>query len=465
MIDPTRRGFLAGTGALTLAVAIGCGGDSKGTRIRHAEASGEFKANLYITVMPDGRIGLVVNKAEFGQGVGTAYATLAAEELGVAVDQIDVEYAGSHKDMRTSFGMQVTGGSTSTAEGYKAVRKSAASAREMLVAAAAASWKVPTSQCSVGGGKVLHAASARAIGYGDLTKLAARESVPSKPKLKAVKDFTVIGKHDRRVDARSKVDGTAKFGIDTVVPNMVNAYVIHGPVFGARATKVSADAARKRPGVIDIFAFAGGVAVVADKYWQAMAAAREVEVTWSPGEVSKLDTEEMQRAMRAYDDDGTSVKDSGNAGKALGRAKTKLRAIYEAPYLCHAPLEPQNCTVSVIGKTAEVWAPNQSATVVQAFVSDAVGIAFENVKVHTTLLGGGFGRRLVADACAQAAIISQRVKRPVKLVWSRESDMTQAFYRPVYSVHFEGAVDDGRVTALRTHCISQSILLSSAETM
>jgi isoquinoline 1-oxidoreductase beta subunit len=464
MIDLTRRGFLGGTlagmGVLTLAVS--CGG-GQGTRIRHADQTGELVANMYVTVMPDGRIALIVNKAEIGQGITTAYCTLAAEELGVPMEHVDPHYADSHPEMRTTFRLQITGGSTSTTEGYKALRLAAASAREMLVGAAAAQWKVPAKECTVADGHVVH--GSKKAPYGELTKLAARREVPEKPTLKAPKDFTLIGKVNKRVDARAKVDGTAVFGIDVVVPNMVHAVIIHGPVYGARPTKVDADAAKKRPGVIDVFAIRAGVAIVADKYWQAKAAERDVKVTWSAGDVPKLNTAAMQTAMRNYSGDGTGVVDDGDAGKALSRAQTRVSAVYEAPYVAHATMEPQNATVHVKGRSAEVWAPTQSPTVVQAFVSEALDIDFESVMVHTTLSGGGFGRRAVSDVCAQAALISKRVKRPVKLIWSRESDMTQAFYRPVYAIKAEGAISEGKITGARMHCMSQSIALSSKDMM
>lgn len=462
----SRRGFLRGAllggGALTLAVS--CGGNSGATRIRHADQTGELVANLYVTVMPDGRISLVVNKAEIGQGVTTAYVTLAAEELYVPMDRVDVHYADSHPEMRTSTNMQVTGGSTSTKEAFVALRRAAAAAREMLVAAAAASWKVPARECRTEDGHVIH--GARRTGYGELTKLAARETVPERPRLKPAKEFTLIGKTDRRVDARAKVVGAAQFGIDVRVPDMVHAVAIHGPVFGARPEQVSADAARTRPGVIDVLSFPWGVAVVATKHWQALAASRDVTVTWSKGDAAGLDTAEMQQAMREYRDAGTTMVDEGDAGKAISRAQTKLEVVYEAPYVAHAPLEPQNCTVSVIGKRAEVWAPTQSPTVVQAMVADTLGLSTDDVLVHTTLSGGGFGRRVVPDVCAQAAMISARVKRPVQLLWSRESDMTQGFYRPVYAIRAAAGVDAaGKVAGAKLRCLSQSIALSAKDVL
>lgn len=469
MIAPTRRGFLAsalaGGGALSLAVTFGCGHGSE-ARIRHAETTGELAANLYITVMPDGRIALAVNKAEIGQGVTTGYATLVAEELAVPIDHVDVHFADSHPEYRTSYNMHQTGGSSSTKEAFGSLRRAAASAREMLVATAAASWGVPVQDCTAAGGRVHHAGSQRDVGYGELTREAAHHAVPGRPRLKPRSEFTLIGKTDRRVDARSKVDGTAEFGIDVHVPELVHAVVIHGPVFGARARSFEAGAARARPGVIDVFAFRWGIAVVAAKYWQALAAAREVTVEWGPGDAAGLDTERLRAAMAAYDEEGTTTRDEGHAGRALDGAATKLVARYEAPYLAHAPLEPQNCTISVRGHHAEVWAPCQSPTLVQAFVSHALGGKPDQVLVHTTLSGGGFGRRAVADFATQAALIAKQVGRPVKLVWSRESDMTQGFYRPQSQVTLRGGLDHaGKVTALDARCVGQSITLSSGEAL
>ncbi|CAN5720251.1 xanthine dehydrogenase family protein molybdopterin-binding subunit [soil metagenome] len=458
----TRRGFLQGMlvggGALALAA---CGGNGQALRIQQADQTGKRVANLDITVLATGRIALVVNKAEIGQGVSTGYATLVAEELGVPIDHIDVQFAGANAAMRSSAGLQLTGGSTSTMEAFVPLRHAAATAREMLIAAAADQWHVPAKDCRAVEGHVVHGSDK--LPYGELTKHAARMPVPSSPKLKTAKEFTLIGKTDRRIDGRSKVDGTAVFGIDVSVPNMVHAYAIHGPVYGAKPVAVKADAAKQKVGVIDVLAFDWGVAVVATKYWQARAAAAEVEVTWDQGLVHGLDTTTMRTALRKHEGEGTPAKDYGHADTAFDTADLTVGGVYEAPYLAHAALEPQNATVAVTGTKAEVWAPTQSPTVTQAFVGDAIGIAMDDVTVHVTLCGGGFGRRAYGDVTAQAAQISQRVKRPVKLIWTRESDMTQAFYRPVYSAKVEGAVHAGQVSGARLKVVSQSILLSATE--
>ena len=466
MIRVSRRGFLhgvlAGGGALALAAS---GGSGRATRIQHADATGALVANLYITVLETGRVALIVNKAEIGQGVSTGYATLVADELGVPIDHIDVEFAGANRAMR-KMNLQLTGGSTSMMEAFVPLRRAAASAREMLIAAAAAQWQVPASALRAVDGHVVRITGEpdTRLAFGELTRRAARMAVPESPRLKTAAEFTLIGRADRRIDARSKVDGSAQFGIDVAVAGMCNAYAIHGPVFGAKPLSVRADAARRRPGVIDVLAFDWGVAIVADKFWQARAAAAEVEVVWDHGQVAGLDTARLQAAMREHEFKGQVAQEYGDVAQALAHAEVKIGGLYEAPYLAHATLEPQNATASVTGDKVTIWAPTQSPTLTQAFVAHALGVEVDDVTVHVTLCGGGFGRRAVGDVCAQAAQIARRVKRPVKLLWTRESDMTQAWYRPVYTAKVEGAVRGNQVTGARVRSIAQSILMSS-ETM
>jgi isoquinoline 1-oxidoreductase subunit beta len=456
-----RRGFLTLLGgALTLGFNVGCS-SMQAKMVRHAEATGELTPNMYIGVKADGRVALALNKTEMGQGVATGYSSLVAEELDVSPDAIEFYFADSLPEYKTSFFMHQTGGSTSTKEAYLPLRRAAASAREMLVAAAAARWQVSPASCTTTDGHVVHVESKRRLGYGELTREAARQHIPDEPRLKPEREFKVIGKRGRRVDARAKVDGSAKYGLDVIVPQMARALVIHGPVYGAEPVTVRAEAARKRPGVIDVFPFRWGVAIVAEKYWQALAAARDVEVTWTSGDAAGLDTDKLREAARSYGRHGASVRSDGDVAGAVAKAATKIEAVYEAPFLAHATMEPQNCTVRVDGTTAEVWAPCQAPTLVQAYVGDALGIAPSDVLVHTTYAGGGFGRRYFADWAAQAALIARHVKRPVQMIWSRESDMTQGFYRPQASVFVRGVMsEDGKKpTALSAHVIGQSIAL------
>lgn len=425
---------------------------------------------MYIAVLGSGRIRLAINKAEIGQGVTTGYATLVAEELEVEAADIDYYFADSLPQYRTSgiegvpmFRLHATGGSTSLHEAFVPLRRAAAAAREMMIAAAAAEWGVPASACRARAGHIEHPASKRSLAYAALTTAAARQPVPDEPRLKSPADFRLIGKRGRRVDAEAKVTGRAIFGIDVVVPDAVRAIVIHGPRFGARARAVRADRARSMPGVIDVFAIDSGVAVVADKYWRAQAAARAVEIDWDSGDTLGLHTAELAAAARAHRARGAVVSESGDANAALARADEPLEAVYEAPYLAHAPLEPQNCTVRVDGDRVEVWAPCQVPSVMQEAIADAIGVDVEDVLVHTTYAGGGFGRRLLGDVGAEAALIARKVKRPVQLIWSRDSDMRQGFYRPAATMFMRGALTGGRATALHYHSLSQPISLFQPE--
>jgi isoquinoline 1-oxidoreductase/isoquinoline 1-oxidoreductase beta subunit len=460
-----RREFLAGLGVLCLGFDLGCGTSAQTLMIRHADKTGELTANAFVTVKRDGRIEVAINKTEFGQGVTTAYCTLVAEELDVPVEDVDFHFADSLPEYRTSYTIHQTGGSSSTKEGYPLFRHAAACAREMLVGAAAEWWKVPASECTTRDGFVHHAASGRKFQYGEITLLAARWPVPDSPKLKSPKQFQRIGKDKRpRVDARAKVDGTARFGIDVEVPGMVRAHIVHGAVFGAKPVSFDAASARKRRGVIDVFAIDAGVVVVAEKYWQALAAANELKIEWSAGAAADLDTEKLRASLRSYADDGEVVREDGNAKKAIAKSRVTVSAEYEFPYLAHATMEPQNCVAHVTDDKVEIWAPCQSPSVVQAFVADALDVKQSDVLVHTVYAGGGFGRRILGDYAAQAALVSRQVKRPVQLMWSRESDMTQGFYRPIGAAKMKGAVsEDGKSVALSAHILSQSIALDSAQ--
>ncbi|MEY4579639.1 MAG: hypothetical protein RL701_4342, partial [Pseudomonadota bacterium] len=386
----SRREFLSALavgGVLSLAVDLaGCGAGGQ-AMIRHAQSTGEFVPNMYVTVKHDGRIGVEVDKTEFGQGITTAYCTLIAEDLDVDMACVDFHFAASQPQYRTYLNMQATGGSASTSDRYLPLRTAAAAAREMLVSAAAVQWGVAATQCETRAGFVIDKLSGRTLGYGALTLQAARQPVPQSPWLKPNTQFRVIGKHNQRVDVRAKVDGSARFGVDVTLPNMVRAYVLHGPVFGAQALHVAADEARKLPGVIDVFAFPGGVAVVAEKYWQARAAARVVDIQWTAGDVAGLDTDELRNAVHGYRLDDAELEADKTAAATFAHAALQLEAVYDGPFLAAAALEPQNCTVHVTATGAEVWAPCQSPSIVQSFVAHALGIAADAVLVHTTFVG------------------------------------------------------------------------------
>lgn len=460
----SRRGFiqaaLVSGGSLCLSLTLpGCGGRQPLPR-RHPD--GSIRANMYITIGPDGRVLLTSDKTEMGQGVTTAQAMLVAEELEVPVAHVDVRFADTAPEYQTSFGVQATGGSTSVAEQYIPLRRAAASAREMLVAAAAAAWGVPASTCKAEAGAVKHAQSGRSSPYGELVALAAKQPVPENPRIKKPDEFQVVGKPLRRIDARQKVDGSAVFGIDVVVPGMARAFILHPPVLGATATRVRADEARQMPGVVDVITFERGVAVVAEKYWQARRAADKVEVEWSRGALHGLHSQDIHRAARAYKEPGASARDDGDVDAALGKGSRGgariVEATYDVPHLAHAPMEPQNCVAHVRDGEVEVWAPVQAQTLVQELASRAAGVGRLDVIVHSTLVGGGFGRRLVCDYVVEAVLLSKRLRRPVQVIWTRESDMRQGYYRPIASCIARGAVDrEGNPTAWSYHLLAQSI--------
>ncbi|MEM9188677.1 MAG: molybdopterin cofactor-binding domain-containing protein [Myxococcota bacterium] len=469
MIASSRRMFLRSAsvgGALCVGAGFlpGCGGPS--VRVEHARNTGELIANLFVTVLLNGRALLTVPKTEMGQGVSTGYVTMAAEELELEPSKIDHVFADADPRYRQSnpagaplFALQRTGGSTSTIEGYEIIRTAAAAAKEMLIAAAAERWGVSSASCEARDGEVLHATSGRRANYGELTRSAAERSVPSDPRLKPPEEFRYIGQPRRRVDTGEKVNGEAIYASDVSVEGMVEAVVIHPPRYGARAESVDAGEAQRMAGVRSIFAFEHGVAVVADKRWQALRAARQVRVEWGSSRLDGLHGSELVAAAVAHEGTGRRLRDDGDVDDALedGEADA-LRATYTFPYLGHATMEPMSCVASVTDDRAELWSGTQSPTVAQESLADALDLSTDDVVVHTLLAGGGFGRRGVSDFAVEAGLISRRVGKPVRLLWSREDDLRRAYYRPAAVCKLRGAVKNGRATALGVHALSQPIM-------
>ncbi len=460
-----RREFLqvsvVASGALVLGVSFaGCSGAQRQMR-RVAEESGDFRPNMFLTITPDDRILVDVEKSEMGQGILTSHAMLVAEELGVDPDRVEASSADSEKQYQTSYGLQMTGGSTSAVESYVPVRKAAAAAREMLVAAAAAQWGVSSTECETSDGLVRHQNGERQFRFGELTRAAAEVPIPDDPPIKDVEEFEVVGTSARRTDGLEKVDGSAIFGIDVDVPNKVCALCIHPPVFGAEPVSFDADEALSMRGVIDVIAIDSGVAVVADKYWQARRAAPTVKVEWNEPLMTGLSSDQVRAAAadaarkvgrEQYGDGDVDVIDERDD-------LTVVEAEYTGPYLAHATMSPQNCTVHVRDDGVEAWAPTQAPTIVQEALARAVGVSRGDVLVHVPLLGGGFGRRAVPDVAVEAALISKAVDRPVQLIWSREDDTKGGYYRPINHNALRGAVDEsGDVVAWRYHNVSQSIV-------
>jgi isoquinoline 1-oxidoreductase beta subunit len=412
--------------------------------------------DAWIHVKPDGKISLVVAKSEMGQGIKTGLAMILAEEAEVDLNSVSVVQAETRPDLYPHLG---TGGSGSTMESFMPLRRAGATVRELMITAAAAKWNVPRAECVAKKGGVVHAKSSRQASYGELADAAEKlpRPDPEKVPLKDASKFEVIGHPVPRVDVPSKVNGSAQFGLDVRVPEMVFAVVARCPTFGGKAAKFDAAKAKAIPGVRDVFEIpalgadkftAGGIAVVADSTWTAMKAREALDITWDHGAAVSESSDGMKEALRtAAQKPGKRVRNDGDVDAVLSNGAKKVEAVYELPLLAHATMEPMNITVHAKGGEAEVWAPTQSPDWVQGTVANVLGIEPPKVVVHTTLMGGGFGRRYMADFPAEAAQIAKVVGKPVQLVWTREDDMTHDFYRPAACHHMRGAVADGRPVA------------------
>ena len=398
-------------------------------------------------------------------GVLTATATLIAEELEVSLEQIDVVQA--HK---TGFGMQMTGGSMSTAGMFLPVRKAGATAREMLRSAASVKWAVPVEECIAKDGQIQHSKTDQKLTYGELTSLAILQSVPSEPQLKSSSDFRLIGKEGQRsrVDALDKSTGKASFGADVQISNKVCAYVLRSPVMGGRAKHVNFEKALNEPGVLDVVQFERGVAVLAEKYWQAKRASHLVEVEWSKGVIEGLDTQKLAEAAKSFSQGPAAhrIKNVGDVEKVLtSEDTTSVELQYAYPYLSHATMEPQNCTVLMTENRARIWVPTQAPTMVAMAIQAYFGIPKDNVDIEMTMLGGGFGRRACIDFVLEAAQIARlRPGTPIQVTWTREDDMTMGYYRPQGSCRMVGAIDEsGNISAVQSHLVSQLLFPTMGE--
>src|SRR5579864_8570742 len=460
-MDISRRQFVVGGALAGAGLVIGV--RLSGSLLQAQEsAPGAKKAapnpfDAYVHVKPDGHITLIVAKSEMGQGIKTGLAMILAEEAEVDFNSVSVEQAETRPDIYVHMG---TGGSGSTMEGFTPLRRAGATVRQLMITAAAAKWSVPPAECEAQKGTVLHGKSDRKASYGELVEAARKLPLPDpeKVEVKDEADFKLIGHATPRVDVPSKVNGTAQFGIDVRVPEMVFAVVARCPTFGGKAAHFDAGKAKAVPGVLDVFKIpamgarmftAGGVVVVADSTWAAMKGRDALQVRWDRGAAASESSDGMREALRsAAAKAGTRVRNDGDVDAALSNGTKKVEALYELPLLAHATMEPMNITAQVRGSEAEVWAPTQSPDWVQGTVAEVLGLKPDKVVVHTTLMGGGFGRRYMADYPAEVAQIAKVVGKPVQLVWTREDDMTHDFYRPATCHRVRGAVDaSGRPVA------------------
>ncbi len=396
-----------------------------------------FSPNAYLRITPDNKVTIVVARSEMGQGVRTALPMILAEELEADWKQIEIEQAGAS----TLYGDQGTGGSASVKTTWDPMRKAGAAAREMLISAAALTWGVPRSTCAAQDGGVVHGASKRRLGYGELVEKAATLPIPTDVPLKQNKDYKIVGQRLARVDTPSKVKGEAVFGIDFRMPGMKYAVLSRCPTIGGKALSFDDKESKKIAGVSYVGKIGdGAVAVVADSVWGAMEGRRVMNVSWDDGPNKDLNTAAVVESLKlAAAKKGASLYSAGDVSKVTGR---RVAAEYQLPFMAHAPMEPGNCTANYQGSGCELWAPTQVPQDCRDQVAKALGLDPDQVKVNVTLMGGGFGRRLEYDYAVEAALVSKAVNTPVKVIWTREDDMRFSTYRPA-SLHQLSAVLDG----------------------
>ena len=452
-------------GSASGVLAVGCALGPTGGRVwRHHRQTGEFQPNAWIRILANGTIVFTLDRVEMGQGTMTSHAAMVCEELEVDPKQIEIEHAEAKRvyvNPDRQIRVQITGGSTSTKSSWQPLREAGAVAREMLRRAAAETWRVPLAQCVATAGTIRHEASKRVAAYGELVKAASQQDVPSVT-LKEPSQWKLIGKSIDRLDARPKVDGTGIYGIDVKLPGLLTAVVVRGPVFGARVKTLDDRAARARSGVVDVVRIPEGIAVVADGYWEARKGADALVVTWDEGHGGTLDTNALYAAFeRVTKRVGVKTpRDDGDAYDAM--PASAIEAIYKLPYLAHATMEPQNATAWIRDGRCEVWAPTQTAGIAQFRVAEAIGFDLDRVEIHTTMIGGGFGRRGLVDYAVEAARIAQRVNKPIKVIWSREDDQAHDFYRPMAVSRIKGAVDGHGIRAWLHRIVCQSIVANEA---
>jgi isoquinoline 1-oxidoreductase beta subunit len=459
----TRRDFLKGSAAATGALVIGftLPMTSRFAQAAAAATSGAgFAPNAFLRIAPSGQVTVICGLSEMGQGVHMGIASLVAEELDADWKSVKLEQAPVDKAyINPLFGMQATGGSTAIRGHYEPMRKAGAAAREMLVTAAATQWGVDADRCRTQDGRVM-GPDGKSAGYGELVAAASKLPVPQNPALKDPKDFRILGKGLTRIDTPSKVNGSAGFGIDVKLPGLLTAVMVHAPVPGAKIVSVDDAAAKAIPGVRQVVQIPQGVAVLAEGYWTALKGRDALVVKWDDGPLGSLSSESISKLLTdATTKPGVVARNEGDVSVAVAKS---IEAVYEAPYLAHACMEPMNCTAWVRAGEAEVWAPTQGPGPHQGIVAQLTGLPPEKVQVHTTYLGGGFGRRFAPDFVIAATLISKAAGAPVKLVYTREDDMRAWFYRPASVTRFTAGLDaDGNPVSFTARVASPALSIAA----
>jgi isoquinoline 1-oxidoreductase subunit beta len=407
-------------------------------------ASGDFAPNAFIRIGEDGKIVLIMRDVEMGQGIWTGASMLLAEELDVGLDQVTPEFAPPNEKLYASplLGTQATGGSTSIRGDWESFRKAAAIARAVLVQAAAQQWGVEPSACTVQSGVVQHAPSGRSAPYGSLVALAVTLPLPTDAPLKPAKDWKLIGTPQKRLDTATKVNGRTVYGIDVKIPDMKIANVAMCPVLGGRLLKLDDRAAKKIKGVVAVLTLDNAVAVVGEHFWAAKQGLDALDIDWDFGPNAQVTQEQIVKGHQdASSGPGIVAKVEGDAAAAIAGAATKLDVVYQLPFLAHAPMEPINCTAHVRPDGVDVWCGTQVPGRAQGEAAKAAGVPPEKVTVHSHMIGGGFGRRLEAEYVGIAVALAKQVDYPLKMIWTRETDVQHDRYRPYYYDKISAGLD------------------------
>lgn len=421
---------------------------------------GKFAPNAFIRIDETGRTVLIMPQVEMGQGTYTSISAVLAEELDADWSKVEVQHAPPDDKLygNPTFGLQVTGNSNSIRAWWLPLRKAGATARAMLVQAAAVQWGVEPASCSAAKGEVVHDASGRRLAYGALALAAQGQTPPKDVALKDPKDFVIIGQPLKRLDTPDKVNGKAVYGIDAILPGMKFATVAACPVFGGKVGKVDDSAAVKLPGVRKVVVLDDMVAVIGDHMWAAKKGLEALKIEWDEGPNAEITTKDIWEDLRkASQKDGAVAKSDGDIGKALASGD-RFEAAYELPFLAHASMEPINATVHVKADSCEIWTGTQIMTRVQSEAAKAAGLPIDKVIVNNHLLGGGFGRKLEPDMVVAAVKIAKQVDYPVKVVWTREEDIQHDVYRPVYRDQITASLVDGKVAGWKYKVAGSAVL-------
>jgi isoquinoline 1-oxidoreductase beta subunit len=423
----------------------------------------QFAPNAFIRIGSEGPVTLVMPYVEMGQGTYTSIPMLIAEELEIELSQVRLEHAPPDEKLYGNplLGVQATGNSNSIRASWEPLRRAGATARTMLIAAAADVWKVDAASCRAEAGEVIHPASGRRLRYGDLAAQAAKLPLPENVKLKQPQEFKLIGTPAKRLDTPHKVNGSAVYGLDVKLPGMKIATLAQSPVFGGRLKSVDDTKAKAVRGVRQIVRLDDAVAVIADHMGAAKKGLAALDIQWDEGPNATLGTADIMRELdAALETPGAIAEKQGDVDKALASAATKIEAAYEVPFLAHATMEPMNCTVHVRKDGCEVWLGTQVIARAQAAAAKAAGLPIDKVVVHNHLIGGGFGRRLETDGVTRAVQIAKQVDGPVKVIWTREEDIQHDMYRPYFADRLSAGLDGKGMAVAWKHRFAGSSVIA-----